>query len=90
MTTNRVTEEPGEVKISRPVLQGGGGWQRPSPTQPYCLCTALDIPTPNTPTYLALYKVSRPVLAANLDAIRAGVAVIMGEIAPLVAATEAA
>ena len=48
------------------------------------------IPTPNTPTYLALYKVSRPVLAANLDAIRAGVAVIMGEIAPLVAATEAA
>jgi len=56
----------------------------------YCLCTALDIPTANTPTYLALYKVSRPVLAANLDAIRAGVAVIMGEIAPLVAATEAA
>ncbi len=56
----------------------------------YCLCTALDIPTPNTPTYLALYKVSRPVLAANLDAIRAGVAVIMGEIAPLVAVTEAA
>ncbi len=33
MTTNRVTEEPGEVKVSRPVLQGGGGWQRPSPTQ---------------------------------------------------------
>jgi len=30
------------------------------------------------------------VLAANLDAIRAGVAVIMGDIAPLVAATEAA
>jgi len=56
----------------------------------YCLCTALDIPTPNTPTYLALYKVSRPVLAANVDAIRAGVAAIMGEIAPLVAATKAA
>jgi len=37
-----------------------------------------------------LYKVSRPVLAANLDAIRAGVAVIMGDITPLVAATEAA
>jgi len=33
MTTNRVTEEPGEAKVSRPVLQGGGGWQRPSPTQ---------------------------------------------------------
>jgi hypothetical protein len=56
----------------------------------YCVCAALAIPTPNTPTYLALYKVSRPVLAANVDAIRAGVAAIMGEIAPLVEATKAA
>ncbi len=56
----------------------------------YCLCTALDIPTPNTPTYLALYKVSRPVLVANLDAIRAGVAAIMGEIAPALDAARAA
>ncbi len=40
------------------------------------------IPTPNTPTYLALYKVSRATLAANLDAIRAGVAALMQEIAP--------
>ncbi len=89
MTTNRVTEEPGEAKVSRPVLQGGGGWQRPSPTQPYCLCATLDVPTPNTPTYLALYKVSRATLAANLDAIRAGVAAIMGEIAPLIDAEAA-
>jgi len=47
------------------------------------------IPTPNTPTYLALYKVSRATLAANLDAIRAGVAAIMGEIAPLIDAEAA-
>jgi len=48
----------------------------------YCVCQALAIPTPNTPTYLALYKVSRATLAANLDAIRAGVAALMQEIAP--------
>jgi len=48
------------------------------------------IPTPNTPTYLALYKVSRAVLATNLDAIRAGVAALMGEIAPLIAPASAA
>jgi len=48
----------------------------------YCVCQALAIPCPNTPTYLALYKVSRPVLTANLDAIRAGVAALMQEIAP--------
>jgi len=47
------------------------------------------MPTPNTPTYLALYKVSRATLAANLDAIRAGVAAIMGEIAPLIDAEAA-
>ncbi len=90
MTTNRVTEEPGEVKISRPVLQGGGGWQRPSPTQPYCVCAALAIPTPNTPAYLALYKVSRATLAANLNAIRAGVAALMEEIAPALDAARVA
>jgi len=56
----------------------------------YCICTALNIPTPNTPTYLALYKVSRATLAANLDAIRAGVAAIMGEIAPLIEPASAA
>ncbi len=48
----------------------------------YCVCQTLAIPTPNTPTYLALYKVSRATLAANLDAIRAGVAALMQEIAP--------
>jgi len=88
MTTNRVTEEPGEAKVSRPVLQGGGGWQRPSPTQPYGVCAALSIPTPNSPTYLALYRVSREVLASNLDAIRRGIAALMDEIAPLIDATE--
>ncbi len=49
----------------------------------YCVCQALAIPTPNTPTYLALYKVSRATLAANLDAIRAGVAALMQDIAPV-------
>ncbi len=56
----------------------------------YCLCAALSIPCPNSPTYLALYKVSRPVLAANLDAIRAGVAALMEEIAPVLDAARAA
>jgi len=56
----------------------------------YCVCAALAIPTPNTPTYLALYKVSRATLATNLDAIRAGVAAIMGEIAPLIEPASAA
>jgi len=56
----------------------------------YCVCAALSIPTPNTPTYLALYKVSRPVLTANLDAIRAGVAALMQEIAPALDAARAA
>ena len=53
----------------------------------YCLCAALNVPTPNSPTYLALYRVSRATLAANIDAIRAGVAAIMDEIAPLIDAT---
>jgi len=56
----------------------------------YGVCQALTIPCPNSPTYLALYRVSREVLASNLDAIRRGIAAIMGEIAPLVEATEAA
>jgi len=56
----------------------------------YCVCAALSIPCPNTPTYLALYKVSRATLAANLDAIRAGVAALMEEIAPALAAALAA
>jgi hypothetical protein len=56
----------------------------------YCVCQALGVPCPNTPTYLALYGVSREVLAANLDAIRAGVAALMAEIAPLAGAIEVA
>jgi len=56
----------------------------------YCLCAALSIPCPNTPTYLALYKVSRATLAANINAIRAGVAALMEEIAPALVAARAA
>ena len=56
----------------------------------YCVCAALNIPTPNSPTYLALYRVSRATLAANIDAIRAGVAALMGEITSLIDTTEAA
>jgi len=56
----------------------------------YGVCAALAIPTPNTPTYLALYKVSRATLAANLTAIRAGVAALMEEIAPALDAARAA
>jgi IrrE N-terminal-like domain/N-terminal domain of anti-restriction factor ArdC len=46
----------------------------------YCCCQALSIPTPNTPTDLALYKIDRAHLVANLEAIRAGVAQIMREL----------
>jgi len=56
----------------------------------YGVCAALAIPCPNTPTYLALYKVSRATLAANLNAIRAGVAALMEEIAPALDAARAA
>ena len=56
----------------------------------YGVCAALAIPCPNTPTYLALYKVSRATLAANLTAIRAGVAALMEEIAPALDAARAA
>jgi len=48
----------------------------------YGVCQALAVPCPNTPTYLALYRIDRATLAANLDAIRAGVAALMQEIAP--------
>jgi len=56
----------------------------------YGVCTALSIPCPNSPTYLALYKVSRATLAANLTAIRAGVAALMDELAPALNAAPAA
>ncbi len=49
----------------------------------YGVCQALAVPCPNTPTYLALYRIDRAALAANLDAIRAGVATLMQEIAPV-------
>ncbi len=47
------------------------------------VCQALAVPCPNTPNYLALYHIDRATLAANLDAIRAGVATLMQEIAPV-------
>jgi hypothetical protein len=56
----------------------------------YCCCQALGIPTPNTPTYLALYRIDRTMLIANLDAIRAGVARIMGDLEHLLQANTAA
>lgn len=46
----------------------------------YCLCAALGVPTPNTPSYLALYRVDRVILMANLEAIRDGVALVLREI----------
>jgi hypothetical protein len=48
----------------------------------YGVCQALAVPCPNTPTYLALYRIDRATLAANLDAIRAGVAALIQEITP--------
>jgi hypothetical protein len=44
---------------------------------------ALSIPSPNSPTYLAIYRVDRAALVANLEAIRAGVARIMRELEQL-------
>ncbi len=46
----------------------------------YCLCQALGLPTPNTPSYLALYQVDRVVLMENLEAIRAGIACVLREV----------
>jgi hypothetical protein len=53
----------------------------------YCCCQALGIPTPNTPSYLALYRIDRATLIANLEAIRAGVARIMGDLEHLLQGT---
>lgn len=46
----------------------------------YCACQTLGIPTPNTPNYLALYRIDRAQIIANLEAIRAGLARIMRDI----------
>jgi hypothetical protein len=51
----------------------------------YCVCQALSVPTPNTPTYLAFHGITRDQLADNLDAIRAGVASLLQEIGPALA-----
>jgi hypothetical protein len=51
----------------------------------YCVCQAAAIPAPNTPAYLAFHGITRDQLAANLDAIRAGVASLLQEIWPAVA-----
>jgi hypothetical protein len=49
----------------------------------YCCCLALSIPSPNSPTYLAIYRIDRATLVANLEVIRAGVARIMRELEQL-------
>ncbi len=46
----------------------------------YCICTALGLASPNSPTYLALYGVSRETIQANADAIRACVHTILREV----------
>jgi hypothetical protein len=56
----------------------------------YCCCNALGIPTPNTPTYLALYRIDRAVIVANLEAIRSGVARILRDVEHLMGAKIAA
>jgi hypothetical protein len=56
----------------------------------YCCCHSLDIPTPNTPTYMAIYNIDRSQLGANLEAIRTGVARIMRELDQLLEAAEPA
>ena len=56
----------------------------------YCCCAALGIPSPNTPNYLALYKIDRAQLIGNLEAIRAGVARIMGDLEHIFQAATAA
>ena len=46
----------------------------------YVCCTALAIPAPNAPRYLALYGVTGEVIAANLEAIRAGAAKVLAQL----------
>ena len=46
----------------------------------YVCCSALGIPAPNAPQYLALYGVTGEVIAANLEAIRAGAATVLGRL----------
>jgi hypothetical protein len=46
----------------------------------FCACQALRIPAPNTPNYLALYRIDRAQIIANLEAIRAGLSRIMRDI----------
>jgi antirestriction protein ArdC len=43
----------------------------------YAVCSELGIPHPNAPLYLALYKVDREILLANLSAIQQGTAAIL-------------
>ena len=53
----------------------------------YCCCRALGIPTPNFPSYLALYKIDRAQLIGNLEAIQAGVARILSDLERLLQGT---
>jgi hypothetical protein len=56
----------------------------------YCCCQIFQIPTPNTPTYLAFYKIDRQQLIANLEAIRCGVARLMKDLEQLLETTPSA
>ncbi len=46
----------------------------------YVVSQALGLPTPNAPTYLALYRVTRNVIKANAEAIQVGVRTILSEV----------
>ncbi len=46
----------------------------------YVVSQALGLPTPNAPTYLALYRVTRNVIKANTEAIQVGVKTILSQV----------
>lgn len=46
----------------------------------YVVSQALGLPTPNAPTYLALYRVTRNVIKANAEAIQVGVKKILSAV----------
>ncbi len=57
----------------------------------YVVSQALGLPTPNAPTYLALYRVTRNVIKANAEAIQVGVKTLLSAVERLGnAATETA
>ncbi len=46
----------------------------------YCVAEALGLPSPNSPTYMALYRVDKVVISANAYAIQGGVKTILAQI----------